>query len=242
MDTIKINRQHVKMIAHRGVSGLERENTCPAFVAAGNRSYYGVETDIHVTKDKKFVVIHDETTKRVTQDAVDIHVEKNDYSAVENLILPDLDGSLCRQDIRIPLLAEYVKICKKYNKKCVLELKNPMAPEDIAALVEQLRELEYLENMIFISFSMENCVILRSLLPLAAIQWLTAEPIDDAVIARLVAEKLDLDIFHKRLDAELVKKLHRRNILVNCWTCDAEEEANTLIEMGVDMITTNILE
>ena len=117
-----------------------------------------------------------------------------------------------------------------------------MDAADIAALVEQLRELEYLENMIFISFSMENCVILRSLLPLAAIQWLTAEPIDDTVIAQLVAQRLDLDIFHKRLDAELIKKLHRRNILVNCWTCDTAEEANALIEMGVDMITTNILE
>ena len=35
------------MVAHRGVSGLERENTCPAFVAAGVKSYWGIETDIH---------------------------------------------------------------------------------------------------------------------------------------------------------------------------------------------------
>ena len=44
MDTIKINRGNTRMIAHRGVSGLETENSIPAFVAAGNRSYYGVET------------------------------------------------------------------------------------------------------------------------------------------------------------------------------------------------------
>ena len=78
MDTIKLNK-NVKMIAHRGLSGLERENTYPAFVAAGNRSYYGVETDVHVTKDKKFVIIHDETTARVSQNAVDINVEENNY-------------------------------------------------------------------------------------------------------------------------------------------------------------------
>ena len=34
MDTIKVNRKDVKMIAHRGLSGLERENTNAAFVAA----------------------------------------------------------------------------------------------------------------------------------------------------------------------------------------------------------------
>jgi len=60
MNTIKINRGATKMIAHRGVSGLERENTNLAFVAAGNRSYFGVETDIHVTADQNLIVIHDD--------------------------------------------------------------------------------------------------------------------------------------------------------------------------------------
>lgn len=31
MDTVKINSEKVKIIAHRGLSGIERENTCPAF-------------------------------------------------------------------------------------------------------------------------------------------------------------------------------------------------------------------
>ena len=59
MDTIKTDIRKVKMIAHRGLSGIERENTCPAFVAAGNRSYYAIETDVHRTLDGQFVVIHD---------------------------------------------------------------------------------------------------------------------------------------------------------------------------------------
>ena len=40
-----LNSPKPLMIAHRGVSGLELENTCAAFVAAGNRSYFGIETD-----------------------------------------------------------------------------------------------------------------------------------------------------------------------------------------------------
>jgi len=39
----------VKLIAHRGFNRYETENTCAAFVAAGNRSHFGIETDIHVT-------------------------------------------------------------------------------------------------------------------------------------------------------------------------------------------------
>ena len=66
MDTIRFDKNNVKIIAHRGLSGLECENTCAAFVAAGNRSYYGIETDVHVTKDGKIIVFHDDNTERMT--------------------------------------------------------------------------------------------------------------------------------------------------------------------------------
>ena len=56
MNTIKINANNTKIIAHRGLSGIEKENTNAAFVAAGNRSYYGIETDVHKTLDGKYVV------------------------------------------------------------------------------------------------------------------------------------------------------------------------------------------
>ena len=55
MNTIKVNAGKTMMVAHRGVSGLERENTVAAFLAAGNRSYYGIETDFHRTADGKFI-------------------------------------------------------------------------------------------------------------------------------------------------------------------------------------------
>ena len=96
MDTIKFNKKQVKMVAHRGASGLERENTVPAFVAAGNRSYFGVETDVHKTADGLYVIIHDETTSRVSRGAVNIHVEENPYEAVRHIVLPDKDGSTVR--------------------------------------------------------------------------------------------------------------------------------------------------
>jgi len=45
-----------------------------------------------------------------------INVEENDYSNVENIILPDLDGTTYRKDIKIPLLKEYIMVCKNYEK------------------------------------------------------------------------------------------------------------------------------
>ena len=37
MDSIKLDIRTAKMIAHRGLSGIEKENTNAAFIAAGNR-------------------------------------------------------------------------------------------------------------------------------------------------------------------------------------------------------------
>lgn len=242
MNTVKIDKKQVKMVAHRGQSGLERENTCPAFVAAGNRSHYGIETDVHVTKDGKFVIIHDETTERVSGGAHNFNVEECTYAELENLTLPDLDGSWNRQDIRIPLLVDYIKICQKYEKICVLELKNEFLPGDVVKIVEEIRTIGYLENVTFISFSWKNCVAVRALCPENDVQFLTADEVTDTLVADLVENKLNLDIYYPRLNAEAVEKLHMNGIKVNCWTCDKPEDAAKLVEMGVDYITSNILE
>ena len=154
-DTVKFESGNVKVIAHRGLSGIETENTCPAFVAAGNRSYFGVETDVHVTKDGEFVIIHDETTTRVSLNRCDINVEESNYADFENLVLPDKDGSLSRKDIRIPLLNEYISICKKYGKICVLEIKNHFEKSDLERLVKQRDEMDYTDSVIFISFDFD---------------------------------------------------------------------------------------
>ena len=242
MDTIKIKKGTVKMVAHRGASGLERENTVPAFLAAGNRSYFGVETDIHRTADGKYVVIHDETTSRVTRGAANINVEENPYDAVKDLVLPDKDGTTMRQDIRIPLLAEYIHICKKYDKTCVLELKNAFNREEIREIVAIIREYDYLDKVIFISFVLTNCLTLRDLLPQQPVQWLTAKELTEELMQTLVEQRLGLDSYYKVLSREVVDQLHAEGLEVNCWTVDDPVWAEKMVAMGVDYITTNILE
>jgi len=243
MNTIKVSDGKVKMIAHRGLSGLERENTCSAFVAAGNRSYFGIETDVHRTADGQYVIIHDENTERVSGGRYNIDVEESDYSAVSRIVLPDIDGSTNRQDIKIPLLIDYIKICKKYEKKAVLELKNYFEEKYILEIIEIIKGEEYLENIIFISFNFENCKTLRKLLPTHDIQWLLAQEITDELLAILNEYRLNLDTAYQAIiSKDIVDKVHALDLTVNCWTCDTKEVAERMIEYGVDYITTNILE
>ena len=58
---------HTLMVAHRGVSKLETENTAAAFIAAGNRTYFGVETDIWRTSDGKYICNHDGKSGRICE-------------------------------------------------------------------------------------------------------------------------------------------------------------------------------
>lgn len=239
MDTIKIKKGNAKMVAHRGVSGLELENTCAAFVAAGNRSYVGVETDVHVTADGQLIIIHDDNTGRVALDAM--VVEQSDYETLRGLQLKQKDGML-RTDLRLPSLEEYLSICKHYDKVCVLELKNPMEEATVKKIVEVCEAVYSLDKMIFISFTFQNMLYIRKYAPDAEAQYLLAEEITQAHIDTLAEHKLDLDVHYLAMSEDLMKRLHERGIKVNCWTVDDPEIAEQLISWGIDYITSNILE
>ncbi len=240
MNTVKIDdRKQVQMIAHRGCSGLEPENTNAAFIAAGNRSYYGIETDIHATVDGNFIVIHDDTTKRVAID--NLTIEESTYDTLRGLLLLQKDGKKGRTDLRLPSLEEYIGICKYYEKIAVLELKNHMEKEQIYAICDRIQAMDYMQNVIFISFDLENLIILREKYPAQTAQYLLVECKDDNY-ENLLKYHLDLDIAYRSLTRELVDKCHGDGIKVNCWTCDNKEDAERLISYGVDYITSNIIE
>ena len=56
----------MKVYAHRGYSGKYPENTMLAFRKAIEAGAQGIELDVHFTKDKEVVIIHDETIDRTT--------------------------------------------------------------------------------------------------------------------------------------------------------------------------------
>lgn len=239
MNTIKINRNNTKIIAHRGLSGIERENTNSAFVAAGNRSYYGIETDIYKTADGNFVVNHDGNLERIA--GVNLNVENATMSELENIILFDVDNTKNRNDLRICTLENYISICKKYDKHCVLELKSKFSDEEINKIINIYKFYDYLDNVTFISFDYDNLMKIRNKLPSQSIQYLFCE-INDDIINKLINGHFDVDIEYKHLTKDNVDYFHKLGIKVNCWTVNSKEDAERLIEIGVDYITTNILE
>lgn len=239
MNTTKIKTGKTLMVAHRGLSGIETENTCAAFVAAGNRSYYGIETDIHQTADGKYILIHDGNTKRVSGDVIE--VEESTYSTLRKVQLKNKNGKRDRSDLRLPSLEEYISICKKYEKVSVLELKSAYTKEQIQEIIDRIVALDYLDQVLFISFKHDNLRMVREILPEQPCQFLTST-VTDALLDELIEEKIGLDVDKEALTEEIIQKLHAHGLEVNCWTVDDKEEAEKYISWGIDYITTNILE
>lgn len=239
-NTIKIaDKKNTKIVAHRGCSGLETENTAVAFVAAGNRTYFGIETDIYRTADHKYMCNHDGETGRICE--VNLKIEESNFDDLRALTLKDKDGKTDRAEIRLCTPQEYVKICKKYGKHAVTELKSGFTVEELKEILQIFADEDYLDNTTFIAFGMGNLERLKSVRPEQDCQYLVGDWRDE--LPELLAEKgMGLDIHWSQLTPERVELLHSKGIVVNCWTCDDPDDAQKLIDMGVDQITSNILE
>ena len=252
IETIKINKKGVKMIAHRGLSGFETENTNAAFIAAGNKSYFGIETDVHVTKDGKFIITHDDNMKRTS--GVDCVVEETDFDTLRDIKLYECNSCVLngdattlkdtkRNDLVCPSLEEYILICKKYGKVAVLELKNPMTKKNVEDILTIIGDCDYLNETIFISFVIENLVFIKEINPNLTVQFLSCK-VDDLMtkMPTVLEYKMDLDLGHWILTKEMVKDFKSKGIKINVWTPCNPKDAKKLIKLGVDFITTNILE
>lgn len=90
-----------KIIAHRGYHDDKYpENSIPAFKKA-LRNGYNIELDVHLTKDEKIVVFHDNSLKRVC--GIDNNIEDLTYEEL-------LKYNLSDTKYKIPLLSEVLSL------------------------------------------------------------------------------------------------------------------------------------
>ena len=239
MNTIKIDKKNTRLIAHRGLSGLERENTSAAFIAAGNRSYYGMETDIHLTKDNVFVISHDSNTRRVSPFTQEI--KDTNYNDLAKIDYYELESNVTKPYLKMPTLKEYLEISKKYEKHCVIELKPLYSIKELKKLLKEIKEILSLDDVTIIAFDLKNILRLRKLDEKIKIQYLASKFSDD-LIDICTKNNFGIDIHYAALTKEVIKKFKDNNIIINAWTVNSKEVAIDLIDSGIDFLTTNILE
>ena len=240
MNTIKFdNKENIKMIAHRGISGIECENTYPAFVAAGLKSYYGIETDVQVTLDGKFIIVHDSDLKRIA--GLDIGVMTSNFDDLRAIRFSSIDGTVPRTGLYLPSLEEYLSICKKYGKEAYLEICAISLYDHVIGIASTVEQMGMMDSTTFISFNHSNLTDLRSSYPHAKAQLLTGD-IGKDNIAFILENNIDAGIYYPNLTKEFVDLMHANGRIVNVWTVDTLEDAERMRDMGVDVITSNIIE
>ncbi len=110
--------------AHRGLWNGERpENSLPAFRAAVDGGY-GIETDVHITRDDQLVLFHDDSLKRMCGvDRLISECTLEELGAYRLLAtecgIPTLDEFLETVNGRVPLLIE-IKSDTRVTKLCEL--------------------------------------------------------------------------------------------------------------------------
>ena len=101
-----------KVFAHRGSKGTLPENTLLSIKEAVRVGSDGIEIDVHLSKDKKIVVIHDETVNRTT----------NGNGYIKNMTLEEIKsldaGSWFSEEYKnekIPTLEELLDFLNNLN-------------------------------------------------------------------------------------------------------------------------------
>jgi glycerophosphoryl diester phosphodiesterase len=224
-----------QVIAHRGASAHEPENTLAAFRRAAEMGARFIETDLRITRDGRFVLLHDARVNHTTDGRG--RTANLAFDAVRRLDA----GSWFSEEFageRIPTLEEALALAARLDLGLYLELKTPLDGSLPLALADQLRRSRRLDRVVLLSFDPEVLARMRSAEPRLAAALLvgrTGPAIEPArrAGARLVAPR------YQRVSARLVRRARAAGLGVVAWTVDEREAMQKMLSLGVDGIMTN---
>ena len=135
-------------IIHRGLVSIGSKENCLKSFKLSFKKNYGVETDIHFTKDNQIICYHDYTLNRLF----------NINKSIKNLTFDNIK-KITKSEISVPLLKELLNLSKKRNKVFV-EIKPLLSKKAINILINETKEFK---NCILISFKHKNLFRIRKI-------------------------------------------------------------------------------
>ena len=231
----------MKIYAHRGSSGTHPENTLAAFEEAARLAIYGVELDVHLSKDGELVVIHDETIDRTS----------NGVGYVKDLTLSELRaydyGSWFNEEFagaKIPTLEEVLVIFQHTSHHVNIELKSDVflyegMGEKVLYLVEKMAMAD---RVVISSFDHEAVRNFKKMAPHIEVAILTMEVLVDAYdYARFIPANA-LHIFLPTAIRKMTKDALLKGAIIRVFTVNDEDNAMALERIGVHAIFTDFPE
>ena len=216
-----------QVLAHRGASAVEVENTLLAFRRAKAFGAHAVELDVRLCKSGEMIVHHNP----VLSDGRQINLLNKD----------ELPSHVCT-------LAEALDACD--GMWVNIEIKNDEAEPDFdpteklaGKMVELLRGLGAPSQWLISSFRRETIDAVHALWPELPTAWLTTT-VDDAQAESVAADlrASGHSALHpnvRTLTQHVVNTMHLHGLSVNTWTIDDPVRMAELLEWGIDGLCTN---
>jgi glycerophosphoryl diester phosphodiesterase len=213
------------VIAHRGASRVERENTVAAFRRAADLGAGMVELDARRSADGVLVVHHD--------------AHLGDGRAVSSTVAAELPAW-------VPTLDAALDACAGMTVN--VEIKNGAAEpgfeadralaDHVAALVIARGDTDRVLVSSFDRPSIDRVRVVAD--PPIATAWLVTVPPADVVETLMGGGHQALHPWWQAVDRSLVERCHAAGLAVNVWTCDDPEAMVRLAGWAVDGICTNV--
>jgi glycerophosphoryl diester phosphodiesterase len=223
------------VVAHRGDSRHQDENTLSAFRAALQHGIRMQEFDVQATRDQQLVCLHDPGLDRTTDAARVL----GPGALVAQLRADELVALRTPRGERIPSLAAALAVMLP---ECIPLIEHKSGAVD--AYLKVLAECDTMQRCILQSFDWEFVAAVHRQAPQVALAVLgptTRFPqLDDACVA--AAQHLGAGMIHwdaDQLTSEQVRLVHAASMLVCSYTTDTEAGMLGLIAMGVDAFCTN---
>lgn len=226
-----------KFIAHRGASFLAPENTVASAKLAWELGADAVEIDIHLSKDNRIMVIHDNDTKRTCSGKKNLGIADS-----PSVLLRDLDAGIWKgqefKGEKIPYLSEIMETVPE-GKTLVVEIK--CGVEVLTALARIFERNEKSKQIVFICFDWKTIVETQKQFPENKCYWLSSSKsgLDKKIKQAAENGLAGVNLNYSVIDEEVVKLAKGNNLEVLTWTVDDPVEAKRLTEIGVTGITTN---
>ena len=230
------------IIAHRGFKKNYPENTLVAFQAAMDAGVPMIELDVMLSRDRKLVVIHDETLDRTTNGHGSVH----DHTLEE---LKQLDaGSWFHSDFAQERLPELSEVLELVDGRVItnIEIKSnayePHHPTDAIEkqVVELVKQKKALDMVLISSFKTEILSQVSEIDDRPVLALISSDPAEGQTIKFCQ----DINAFswhpdHRIVTENQVKKMHAAGLMVFPYTVDTFEDYLKMTDMNVDGVITN---
>lgn len=228
----------IRSVAHRGLSESAPENTAPAFVLAKQAGFTYVEADIQVTKDGKYVCVHDGTISKYTDGKNTGAVADYTLSELQAMDFGAWKGAKWT-GTKILTFEEFILLCKKLGLKAYIELKYTHSEADVEYYLNYVKKMGMSENCVWRGGTYNAYI--RALSDTAVLAYdATSIMTEDRV--KSIVENYSPLFFHNdysKVTEDIVELCHNYGVRIEVYTVNDEKTLDDLVSIGVDGITTD---